>query len=89
LRDFLYRADGASCLHVIYVNIMSLKAFHIAFVLIATAFCVYFGIWGIGSYRDTGNFVNLCLGVASFVAVIALMIYFRWFLKKLKNVGYL
>jgi len=68
---------------------MSLKAFHVAFVLVATACALYFGVWSIQFYRDGGGAWYLIAGISSFAVCVVLMIYFKWFLKKLKNQKYL
>ena len=68
---------------------MSLKAFHVFFIIIATLLTIVFGIWGIRTYMQTADFTDLIMGIASFIATIILLVYFRWFLKKLKKVSYL
>lgn len=68
---------------------MSLKAFHIFFILISTLLCVIFGVWAVRDYRVHGNTVNLALGLVSFVLSVGLVWYGRWFLRKLKDVSYI
>ena len=68
---------------------MSLKAFHIFFILVSTVLAVAFGAWAIRDFAASGSGVNLALGVASFVGSIGLVWYGIWFLRKMKNVGYL
>ena len=68
---------------------MSLKAFHVFFITVCTIFTVSFGVWGIMSYRQTSEVSHLVMGILSLVAAGALGWYFKWFLKKLKNVSYL
>jgi len=68
---------------------MSLKAFHIFFILISTMLCIFFGVWAVRDYRMYGSTVNLALGIASFVAGVGLVVYGRWFLRKLKDVSYI
>jgi hypothetical protein len=68
---------------------MSLKAFHIAFISISTLLAVGFGIWGAWSYAQSGNLSHLLMGIGSFITAILLAWYFKWFLRKLKNIGYL
>jgi hypothetical protein len=68
---------------------MSLKAFHVVFIIIVTLFTLWFGYWGLQSYLDTGNVGHLWMAIGSFVGVILLIVYFRWFLKKMKNESYL
>ena len=68
---------------------MSLKAFHVLFVVISTALCAGFGAWGIQSYRSDGDVSALIAGIGSLVCVVILLVYGRWFLHKLRGVSYL
>ena len=68
---------------------MSLKAFHIFFIVISTLFAFALGVWGVRDYHGTGSTGSLWLGIGSFVAGVALLIYGRWFLRKLKHVSYM
>ena len=68
---------------------MSLKAFHVFFVIVSTLCALGFGAWAIGDYLRTGSLGVLWLGVLSFAAAGALVWYGLWFLRKLKNVSYL
>lgn len=68
---------------------MSLKAFHVFFIIVATLFSVCFGVWGVRSYVLTSDVANLTLGILSLCISVLLAWYFRWFLKKLKSVSYL
>ena len=68
---------------------MSLKAFHIFFIVSAMVLGVCFGVWGIRDYGHSGNGVHLALGLASFPVTILLGWYGVWFLRKLKDVSYL
>ncbi len=68
---------------------MSLKAFHIFFIIVSTLLAFGFGVWAVDDYGRSGSSVHLALGVGSFVAAAALVWYGVWFLRKLKHVGYL
>ena len=68
---------------------MSLKAFHIFFIVVSTALCVGLGVWATQDFARSGNWVNLAIGVGSFIASILLACYGVWFLRKLKGVSYL
>ena len=68
---------------------MSLKAFHVVFIIVSTAFTVFFGIWGIRHYMHYGDNASLAMGIGAFIAGGLLYWYFRWFLRKLKDVSYL
>lgn len=68
---------------------MSLKAFHVIFITAASALCFGFGIWMLRDYRADGGALNLWMGVGSLASAVVLLVYERYFLKKLKNVSYL
>ncbi len=68
---------------------MSLKAFHIFFIVASMALCVGFGVWATQDFARSGSWVNLSLGVGSFIGSILLACYGVWFLRKLKGVSYL
>lgn len=69
---------------------MSLKAFHIIFVVASTLLAFGFGIWGIRQYQSgAGSTMELGLGIASLVAGMVLIGYGRYVLRKLKHISYL
>ncbi len=69
---------------------MSLKAFHLIFITAACALALGFGIWELRDYwSPEGRPANLIMGIASFVALVALVLYERYFLKKTKQQSYL
>ena len=68
---------------------MSLKAFHIFFIVLSTLLAVAFGVWAVNDFGRSGSQLHLALGVGSFIASGALVWYGVWFLRKLKHVSYL
>ena len=68
---------------------MSLKAFHLIFVAASVAVSLFLGIWALLSYNQSGSTMHLAFAIASGVAVIALLWYGKYFLKKLKHISYL
>ena len=68
---------------------MSLKAFHIVFVTVSAILGLGFGAWAIADYRRNGSAESLWWGIGSLAGTAALIVYGRWFLRKLKGVGYL
>jgi hypothetical protein len=68
---------------------MSLKAFHVFFVIVSVLCALGFGAWAVGDYLRTGRGGVLALAVLGFLAAGALVWYGFWFLRKLKNVSYL
>ena len=68
---------------------MSLKAFHVVFVTASILLAFGFGAWAYTDYRAQGQTVDLIYAIGSTLAGIALLIYFRIVLRKLKNISYL
>lgn len=68
---------------------MSLKAFHVFFVIVSVLCALGFGAWAVGDFLRTGRSGALVLAVLGFVAAAVLVWYGFWFLRKLKNVSYL
>ena len=68
---------------------MSLKAFHIVFIVFSMALTLGFGVWATRDFSQSGSFVHLLLGMGSFIGSVVLACYGVWFLRKLKHVGYL
>jgi len=68
---------------------MSLKALHVVFVAASVLLALGFGAWAFANYRESGSTLDLVYGVASVAAVAGLLVYGRYFLKKLKHVSYL
>ncbi len=68
---------------------MSLKAFHVFFVVLSVLCAMGFGAWAVLDYLRTGSGGILALGVLGFAAAAALIFYGLWFLRKLKDVSYL
>ena len=68
---------------------MSLKAFHLLFIVVSILLALGFGVWELVTYRDSEATLDLVLGIASLLAAVGLGFYLRAVLKKLKNVSYL
>ena len=68
---------------------MSLKAFHIVFVIASILLAFGFGVWSYFDYRDQGATADLICAIGSTLAGIILVIYFKAVLRKLKNISYL
>lgn len=68
---------------------MSLKAFHVVFITCSILFSLGFGVWGVRNFMETGNVVNLLMGIGTFIGAIALVWYGMWFLRKFKKLGWL
>ena len=69
---------------------MSLKAFHLIFITASSALAFGCGVWGLKDFfSEGGRAWDLVFGLGSFAAGIGLILYERYFLKKLKRVSYL
>lgn len=68
---------------------MSLKAFHIVFMIVSMLLSLGFGVWAVRNYRADGDVSYLVCGLASFAFAGAMLVYGRWFMRKLRGVGYL
>ena len=69
---------------------MSLKAFHLIFISAASALAFGCGFWGLKDFfSEGGRAWDLIFGLGSLAAGAALILYERYFLKKLKKVSYL
>jgi hypothetical protein len=65
---------------------MSLKAFHLVFITAATALAIGCAAWGLRAYfSQDGRVGDLAFGLGSLAAGAGLILYERYFLKKLKN----
>ncbi len=69
---------------------MSLKAFHLIFIIASSALAFGFGVWELKNYwSQDGRLADLLFGIGSLLVGVGLLIYERYFLKKTKNVSYL
>ncbi len=65
---------------------MSLKAFHVFFVIVSTLLALFFGGWGLWMFSKGGGGNYLGCAVGGVLVAIALVVYGFWFLRKLKDV---
>ncbi|RME04445.1 MAG: hypothetical protein D6812_04225 [Deltaproteobacteria bacterium] len=63
---------------------MSLKAFHIVFIVSSILLALAFGIWGIGHVPPPNGYLT---GGGAFLCAVGLILYFVRFLKKFKGVS--
>jgi hypothetical protein len=64
---------------------MSLKAFHIVFIVFSTLLALALGAWCIWVDLVEGAPVYLTGAIASFIVAIALVVYGIWFYRKMKR----
>ena len=68
---------------------MSLKAFHVIFIIAAILLAFGFAAWAFVHGAEEGRGALRPYGVGSAVAGVALVGYFAYVLRKLRNVSYL
>jgi membrane associated rhomboid family serine protease len=69
---------------------MSLKALHIVFVLASSLLMVMFGVWaGWEYFGPRGSPIHLVYLVTAVAGLAALLVYGKYFLKKLRHISYL
>ncbi|MSR43060.1 MAG: hypothetical protein EXS29_05435 [Pedosphaera sp.] len=68
---------------------MSLKAFHIIFVAVSVLLSLGLAAWGFHRFLTLGKSIHLLFGIGGLLAAAGLLVYGRYFLKKLKNISYL
>lgn len=65
---------------------MSLKVFHIVFVVLTTLLSLFVAMWGIREYAQQRSTPGLLLGLLFFVTAIALVVYGRRVYAKFKEI---
>ena len=68
---------------------MSLKVFHIVFVIASVGLALWLAVWALGAYAAEGGSLNLAMGLSACVAGVGLVFYGAAFWRKLKHVGVL
>jgi hypothetical protein len=66
---------------------MSLKGFHIVFIIFSTLLALAVGAWCIWVNLVEGAPVFLAGAIASFLCAVALVVYGVWFYRKMKRLG--
>lgn len=65
---------------------MSLRAFHIIFVIVTVALSLWVGVWGVQEYRQEQSTTGLALALIFFATAVALVIYGQKVYRKLKEI---
>ena len=65
---------------------MSLKAFHIFFISLSIVLSIGVGSWGVSNYLAEGGAGSLALGIVFCITGLALVIYGRGFLRKMREI---
>ncbi len=62
---------------------MSLKTFHLVFIVAAIIAADMFGAWAIWHYPETGDLLSLVLGIVTLIGGLALAVYAVYFVRKM------
>ncbi|MBI65485.1 MAG: hypothetical protein CMG64_04255 [Candidatus Marinimicrobia bacterium] len=65
---------------------MSLKKFHIIFIMISCLFMIYFSYWSINKWINYSDNSYLFYFVLSFFALLGLILYSKKFINKYKGI---
>lgn len=68
---------------------MSLKAFHLVFITASILLAFGCVAWSVAGYLEYRNVGYLLFGLGAMVSGGALVLYSKYFVKKLKNISYL
>ena len=66
---------------------ISLKGFHLFFIVVSILTCAGFGAWGIHDYQLSGRTVHLILGAASGLSGMLLIWYLVRIISTFKRIG--
>jgi hypothetical protein len=66
---------------------MSLKAFHVVFIVACILLSFLVGAWGVTEYRAQGSASALALGILFYASGIALVAYALRFVRKVRELG--
>ena len=66
---------------------MSLKAFHIVFIIFSTLLALGTGVWCLWVNLVVGAPIYVIGAIASFVVAVVLLVYGFWFYRKMKRLG--
>ena len=64
---------------------MSLRAFHIVFIIVTVVLSLYVALWGIREFAQERETSNLIIGIFSFITAIGLMVYGKKAFTKLRD----
>lgn len=65
---------------------MSLRAFHIIFVIVTVALSLWVAVWGVQEYRQERSTMGLALALIFFTSAVGLVIYGQKVYRKLKEI---
>ena len=65
---------------------MSLRVFHIIFIIVCVAFSLFMAIWGVREYLDERTVTTLAVAIIFFIAAVGLLAYGLKAYQKLKDI---
>lgn len=65
---------------------MSLKRFHIFFIVVSGLLCLWMIFWGVYFYKTTGDWTGFLFSGLGAVGAVLLYRYLRWFLQKYSRI---
>ena len=68
---------------------MSLKAFHIVFVAASVVLMAFLSGWSFLSYQETRSSEYLVWSLCAACSVVGLLVYGRFFIRKLRNISFI
>ena len=66
---------------------MSLRMFHLVFIVIVVVGADLFGGWAVHEYWTGGSVPTLLLGIACMIGGLGLALYGIWFVRKTERIG--
>jgi hypothetical protein len=63
---------------------MSLKAFHVCFIVLSSSLALGFGVWALQNLEPQGV-PRLVFAVGGFLVAVSLLAYGFWFLRKMRK----
>ena len=66
---------------------MSLKSFHIIFILISTLFAIFFGYWCYNEWALFQDSIYLFYSLIGVILCVCLLSYGKWFLKEISEIN--
>ena len=64
---------------------MSLRVFHVIFIIVCVAFSLFLTFWGVREWRADGGTTELWVAIISAIAAVALLVYGVKAFRKLRD----
>ncbi len=68
---------------------MSLKSFHLVFLIASVLLALFLAVFSFDQFQQTGDRSSLLWSMVSGLTALLLVVYGRYFLRKLKHISYL